>query len=235
MAKAAISEEYIIDSDADMSTDSEAEQEAQKNAVKSAISLPKGYKPMNGKLSSEISTLLKSVKSEDKELVLIKIPKGFDFTQLKNQKLDLDLPENETISTKSGNFSIVEEPDRPSSKFNVLTPSKENAGEFKTLKINVEKIYSLYPKVTIPSINYENERVPRKDVETVDGLRMRHFPTGYDIEDFKEASMWEIPGKNSDNLKRKSLEEGDEDSAKKHKKSKKDKKEKKDKKKKKSK
>ncbi|GMG19878.1 unnamed protein product [Ambrosiozyma monospora] len=184
-----------------------------------------------------------------KELWLIKVPKDLDVKHLKNLPVNLHIQQSTTFDLDGKSYKVHEEitpasttadSKESSERYALITPEKSRPGISKKLEhLKFSRFYNVSENVVIPEINYGKVVTQRQDVEKEEGLRMRHFPTGYYKKDYKEAEVQET---NDSNKKRKredlSVDEMINDSIaeegkKKHKKDKKSKKEKKDKKKKK--
>lgn len=121
----------------------------------------------------------------DKEVWLIKTPKGFPLEKLKT------LPVSFT-STKVRNDGV-----RPleldGTKYQV-NEELFSADNDKYAVVNeefrgktIDRYYTVREIVDVPKIDHEAVTVPRKDVEKIEGLKMRHFATGYGARDFDEA------------------------------------------------
>ncbi|CAN3372372.1 hypothetical protein DIURU_004170 [Diutina rugosa] len=146
---------------------------------------PKGFKPQQ--FGADFAKAAK-----DKEIWLIKAPKGFDMNELKKLPVSFtatSLKKGPTPFTQNDvTYTVNEElltTENAPSKYTVLAGGKTGGLVSTSAKIN--RFYNIRETVSIPKIDFDAARVPRKDVEEVEGLRMRHFPTGYDANDFEEA------------------------------------------------
>lgn len=128
----------------------------------------------------------------DKEIWLIKTPKGFPLKNLKTLPVSFTAtsisngPSRFNLNQK--NFQVNEEllgTDTESSKYAVLT--NENKKNFKIVGQDISRFYNIRESVDIPSIAMDEVVKPRKNIKEIKNLRMRHFPTGYGAEDFDEA------------------------------------------------
>ncbi|TID28468.1 hypothetical protein CANINC_002463 [Pichia inconspicua] len=222
MAKKVISDEMIIDSDEGLSTDSETEREVEAKAVE--FIPPRKY---NLRKDNKAPKVLQKIGKKE-QVWLFKIPKDVDISKIKSLPVD----SNETFQIGDKTYSITEEINKDKNKFQVFIP-KDDDSKFENSGVEVTKYVDIVEHVQIPEINYSKVVVERQDVEKEEGLRMRHFPTGYYIKDFEEAKEPYVPS--ASEKKRKAEDDEEEEPKKKSKKDKKEKKEKRDKKDKKSK
>lgn len=221
MAKQTLSNEYVSDSD--------SEETGHNEFVVPHYEVPKDYKKVK-----HLKTVPLLHHSKDHELWLFKVPKGVDISKIKSlpigkdatfrigkQNFEVELDELE--SKDNTNLAILSTSEKHSDVLNIATRKDKTVG--------FNKIFNINKTTKIPSIKYENVRVPRENVPNVEGLIVRHYATGYDGEEDGTKSK-------EQSMKRKHEEEPVEETVsepkkeKKSKKSKKDKKEKKDKKKK---
>ncbi|CDK25675.1 unnamed protein product [Kuraishia capsulata CBS 1993] len=218
MSSKYVSSEYVDGSDSD------SEVEVPEYAP------PAGYKKFD-------PPAIDTSKFKQKELWLIKCPKGLDLSKLK--KLPVSFQIGATTDLKVGNstFNLTEDTYQEdiaaqseksdSSKHCLLVNGKTTSG-MKPSELTIQKYYTISEKVKIPSIDYEKAIVAREDVPKEENLRMRHFPTGYGANDYNEAkaipadSPVKRPNRSEDHM------DVDETPKKKSKKEKKDKKEKKE-------
>lgn len=130
---------------------------------------------------------------EGKEIWLLKVPKNFPLHEVKV------LPVSFTATTiaqgpkpfmaAGKSFQVNEEAfssDVENRKFAVLEADAKGKAFVPSLHA-VQRFYNIRETVAIPAIDVDAARVPRRDVEKVANLRMRHFPTGYGAEDYEEA------------------------------------------------
>ncbi|ODV76925.1 RNA polymerase I, subunit RPA34.5, partial [Suhomyces tanzawaensis NRRL Y-17324] len=125
--------------------------------------------------------------SDEKEIWLIKAPKGFPIKNLKSLPVSFTAtsisngPETFKAehNNKKGTYQINEE---------LLSAQSENRKNavfvrgkktFKVLKGEVSRFYNIRETILIPEIDIDKVVQPRKDVKKIKNLRMRHFPTGY--------------------------------------------------------
>lgn len=167
-------------------------------------------------------------KKEDEQLWLIKVPASLNIANLKSLPLDFGGKEGSEAVIRSDegrsyNVSedVTQREGQDHSNLTLLVPdeSRESlaAGRVKHKSLEFDRVFSISEVASIPDIDYEKVRVPRSDVVKVEGLKVKHFATGYDEEQ-------------GDSKKRSAPESAEEPSKKHSKKDKKDKKAKKDKK-----
>ncbi|GAV53582.1 hypothetical protein ZYGR_0AK00840 [Zygosaccharomyces rouxii] len=160
-------------------------------------------------------------KKSGEQLWLIKLPRSLDVSKLKTLPLDLEGRE-QPIPVEGGNdndtqYSIGEDKTQrggqDSSNLGLLVPEENReslkvSGHGNSLKF--DKIFSVRKNAQIPKIDYEKVTVPRSNVVKVEGLRTRHYASGYGPED--EDKQEEAKEKDT------SKEEHSEHKSKKHKK-----------------
>lgn len=153
MAKTTLSEEHIIDSDAELSESELAEQNSALVAktIEKTLAAPKSYHRHSTKSKEELKPLLKHAQN----LVLIRVPKGMDLSQVKKLKSGVK------VNGKSFNVNKSE-----SGKPLQLIFNGKIRAELKERIVVTEK-------VEIPQIDYSKVVVERKDVEVVK-LARRH-------------------------------------------------------------
>lgn len=209
------SAEYVADS----GSDSDAEE--------NQFQLPKNFNKYTSqnKFPSEIN---------NKEVWLIKVPKGFPIKKLSNlpvsftstslengpQKIKID------ESLYQVNEELLNSADVTNNKYKVLV----NNGKYIPFKSSIERFYNIRESIDIPEINYDKVVKNRKNVKKVTNLRMRHFPTGYSAHDYDEAKVQHEDDKDDQKIIKKQKTQESDINEKKDKKQKKDKKESKDKK-----
>lgn len=164
-------------------------------------------------------------KKNDEELWLIKLPRSLDVSKLKTLPLDLNGHE-QTMSIEEGSddntqYSIGEDKTQrggqDSSNLSLLVPEENReslkvSGHGNSLKF--DKIFSVRKTAQIPNIDYEKLTVPRSNVVKIEGLRRRHYASGYGPEDEDEEENTKDDVKEDDTSK----EEHAEHKSKKHKK-----------------
>ena len=178
--------------------------------------------------------------AQNKEIWLIKTPRGFPVSELKTLPVSFTATKVKNDGVKpfkvqNSDFQVNEE------HFSADT-AKYHIVNNELLNKKIDRFFTIREVVRVPEINYDVMVEPRKDVEKATDLRMRHFATGYAAKDFKEAHPIPEPRLDADgkvvkrakvaieNSEQKEDEESKDKKEKKEKKDKKDKKEKKDKK-----
>ena len=222
-----LSKDYVSDSDSD------------DEVISNEFSIPDGFKkckhlknfPLNGDNKK---------KAKQQQVWLIKFPSNVDISKLKS--LPVDFESSTTMTIDKHDYKIMDDTDIESSltqdnlsNMTLLVPSEseESLKIASTAKDNAplqfDKVFSVSETAKIPAIDYSKVRVPRKDVPKVEGLKLEHFATGYDAEDFHVA---EEVKENKKEPKKRSHHDDEEESSekKKKKKEKKEEREKKDKK-----
>lgn len=197
--------------------------ESESDAEEVAYQPPRHYNPISAKEQ------LGSVTG--KEIWLIKVPKGFPINKVNSlpilftaQSIE-EGPEPFIVEGSKENVAYqvneemlaLEASDR---KYVVL--SRKSKGYRPIANAPITRFYNVCEKVLVPEINLETAIRPRHNVKKIPGLRMRHFPTGYDAADYSEA-------KPSESISHTTARDDDGKSTKKSKAEKKEKKEKKDK------
>ncbi|KAI3404065.2 RPA34 [Candida oxycetoniae] len=139
-------------------------------------------------------------KIKDKELWLIRTPKGFPIDKLKC--LPIELAKNkkaDSFEINGSSFEINEELSFVDSK-HLATSTKEVNGNNKHAVFTAEKgrfiptdhkfnrFYNIREVVDVPHIDFEKATVSRNNVPKIKKLRMRHFPTGYGQNDYDLTS-----------------------------------------------
>ncbi|CAR27593.1 ZYRO0D02178p [Zygosaccharomyces rouxii] len=166
--------------------DSRSESVDAQTSESSVFSPPSDYK--------RVKHLKKFHKKNGEQLWLIKLPRSLDVSKLKTLPLDLEGGE-QPIPVEEGNdkddqYSIGEDKTQKggqdSSNLSLLVPeeSRESlkiSGHGNSLKF--DKVLSVRKTAQIPKIDYEKLTVPRSNVVKVEGLRTRHYASGYGPED----------------------------------------------------
>lgn len=188
---------------------------------------PKHYQKLENKSKLDDKNL------KEKEIWLIKAPKGFPLKELKS------LPVSFTAtSIKSGpeSFKVGGNSYKADEEFllSTATGGNDDAGKhtiffkhskaFKSSNKPITRIYNIRETVKIPKIKIDDVVIPRQDVPKVDNLRMRHFPTGYGANDYKQEGEDEDVAQGKVLKKAKVEETSTPSKEKKHKKDKKEKK-----------
>lgn len=204
-----LSNERVDISDLESDVDSDYEFEA-----------PKSFKKIEK--FNKITELSKDSLT-NKELWLIKLPSDFNIEKLNKLPVSSNIGSITNFNIKDQEYSLEEDITAQSAAASSVNDSNKNKNKDTTatttnnnnnnnndkysifiskknqLKINpnlkFSRFYTISEKIKIPEINYNKVVIQRKDVEKEENLRMRHFPTGYDIDDFEEASQPVIPGK----------------------------------------
>ena len=221
------SSEYVQDSDSDSDTDNQFEPPKNFHKVSNSASTP-------FPIASTVS---------NKEIWLIKAPKGFPINDLKSLPVSFTSTSINNgpapVKVKGQSFQINEEllveDATENRKYSILVNTKKNSSFIPLESQNIARFYNVRETVKIPKIDLEKVVIPRVDVEKVEDLRMRHFPTGYGAESYEEASVIPATTKrraegDDKETKRSKTEESPKKKSKKEKKEKKEKKDKKDKK-----
>lgn len=197
--------------------------ESESDAEEVAYQPPRHFNPVSGKEK------LGSVTG--KEVWLIKVPKGFPINKVKSLPILFtaqsikDGPKPFTIkdSKDDVSYQVNEELlalDASDRKYVVL--SRKSKAYKPMSDAPITRFYNVSEKVLVPEINLGTAIKPRQNVKEIAGLRMRHFPTGYDANDYTEA-------KKTHSTSHTTARDDDGKSTKKSKSEKKEKKEKKDK------
>lgn len=182
-----LSREYVSDSDGE--SDAEVEQ---------VFRAPSDYK--------KCRHLKKFHKKPNEEVWLIKVPAGLDIGSLKSLPVDLDSRGDDrsgssvvTFDANAKKYSLEEQNGLDYSNLSLLVPDEsreslrlergtEGKGNSKSKKestsVALERIFTVSEVASIPNIDFSKLRVPHADVVKVEGLKMRHFPTGYDAKDY---------------------------------------------------
>lgn len=119
-----------------------------------------------------------------------------DSTTKKTYKLQEDIfqeaealagPEQQNSSSKKSKKKQKQQQSANiSNKYRVLQPSnsKSKADTLTVSSLPIKRFYSLSENVQLPVINHDKVFEERRDVEKIEGLRLRHFATGYTEADF---------------------------------------------------
>ncbi|VEU21503.1 DEKNAAC102604 [Brettanomyces naardenensis] len=167
------------------------------------------------------------------QLWLIKVPVGLDVTKIQSIPVS-SIGEQEPFEVDGKTYNVGEDltaitdEDVNDQKYSVLTPATDSALKAES-NLKISRFFNVSERVTIPEINWEKVIVPKEKVKQQKNLRMRHFPTGYYIKDYTEASEPTIPRKRKaeDEDGGKAVDADTKKPEKKHHKHKKDKKDKK--------
>ncbi|AET39957.1 DNA-directed RNA polymerase I subunit RPA34 Ecym_5185 [Eremothecium cymbalariae DBVPG len=199
--------------------------------VKDVFQIPRGYKQCQ-----HLNKFNKPSKADKKEVWLLKVPKSLDISKLKTLPIDFTGDAPSELSLGDRKYLLREDllqedqqaQDSKGNKFSIMVPNNEDNLTV-DCKLSIAKFFNVSEAVDIPAIQYDQIRTPRQDVLKVTGLKMRHFATGYNAEDFdideeKRLSDGEPPTK-----KYKKSHEGKKEKKEKKEKKHKEKKEKKDK------
>ncbi|EMG49647.1 RPA34 DNA-directed RNA polymerase I subunit RPA34 [Candida maltosa Xu316] len=214
MAPSYKSSEYINDSDSDLSEEEIKEYEPPRHFNK--VSASKSS-------SSDFPSGLK-----DKEIWLIKTPRGFPIKELKKLPISFTNDGNESFKVSNLSYQVNEDLNADvgdsNNKHTIFTQKKKS---YKPVSGKISRFYSIHEVVQIPEINLDKVVVPRENVEKIKRLRMRHFPTGYGADDYEFEDEEEEDDVDAGKVLKKAKTDEKEPKEKKHKKDKKDKKEKK--------
>lgn len=163
-------------------------------------------------------------KKHGEQLWLIQLPRSLDVSKLKTLPLDPDGQE-QLIPVQEGDdvqYSIGEDKThrggQDSSNLSLLVPeeNKESlkvSGHGNSLKF--DKVFSVRKTAQIPKIDYEKLTVPRSNVIKVEGLRTRHYASGYGAE---EGDDVESKGDDAKDISEDTSKDPSERKSKKHKK-----------------
>lgn len=169
MAPSIKSDKYVND---DVSSDESGDESFQP---------PKHFSKVNTSKSFKVSG--------DKEVWLIKTPKGFPLSKLKTLPVSFTSTSiyagAEPFKVDSTKYQVNEEvfgSENELRKFSLI--SKDKIVKDK----HFDRFYNIRELVQIPEINFEKVNVARKNVKPITKLRMRHFPTGYAAGDYDEAN-----------------------------------------------
>lgn len=134
-------------------------------------------------------TTSKSFKVGDKEIWLIKTPKGFPLHKVKTLPVSFTSSSihsgAEPFKIDSSEYQVNEDVldgDNELRKFSLISKNKIVKGK------HFDRFYNIREVVQIPEIDFDKVTVARKNVRPVSRLRMRHFPTGYSAGDYDEAN-----------------------------------------------
>lgn len=136
--------------------------------------------------------LKKFNKKPEEQIWLIKLPASLDVSKLKSLPVDFDAKGHGSslVALDEGNkkYSITEEDGLDNSNLTVLVPdeSRESlrVSNSKGETVSLDRVFTVSEVAAIPGIDFDKLRVPRSNVVKVEGLKMRHFPTGYDANDY---------------------------------------------------
>lgn len=168
MAK--LSKEYVSDSD----SETEAVPE---------FKVPNDYKKCKHLKKFNIDI---KKKSKDQEVWLINVPAAMDISKLKT--LPVNFKGTSSVNIDDESYEIEQSINNDNTNLSLLIPDETRESLTVCSKdnrpIQFDRIINISESKSIPNIQYDKVKVPRKDVQKVDGLIMRHFATGYDAKDF---------------------------------------------------
>lgn len=224
MAKQVLSNEFVSDSD--------SEETSYNEFRVPHFEVPKDYKKLK---HLKNVPLLNNSTDKDHELWLFKVPKNLEISKMKS--LPLDGNSQFQIDERVFKIELNDLETQNSSNMTILSADKndKNNDILKILNkknkiLNFDKIFTINYTKNIPDIQYDKIKVPRKNVPKIEGLKVRHFATGYEEEEEEKVTNQK---KETQQKKRKHDDIDNVELKDDKKKSKKDKKDKKDKKKKK--
>lgn len=134
---------------------------------------------------NKIPMLKPQASLENKEVWLIKAPKGFPLSKLKTLPVSFTSTKVSNNGVKpfelEGNsFQINEERfASDSAKYTIIHEDLLNK--------KIDRYYTVRQVVKIPEIDLKKVVRPREDVPKQEDLKMRHFPTGYAASNYDEA------------------------------------------------
>ena len=236
MAKQVLSNEFVSDSD--------SEETSYNEFRVPHFEVPKDYKKLKHLKNVPLFSNNNNNNSTDKdhELWLFKVPKDLDISKIKS--LPLDKESQFQVDGRNFKIELDDLETRNNSNMAILSTDKDDILKILNKKhqiVNFNKIFTINYTTNIPNIQYDKIKVPRQNVPRIEGLKVRHFATGY-YEEEEEEKQQNEPKEKTQQKKRKHDNDDDDDAVedielkdekKKSKKNKKDKKDKKDKKKKK--
>ena len=180
MAKQILSNEFVSDSDSEETSHNEFRVPH--------YEVPKDYKKL--KHLKSVPLLNNSV-DKDHELWLFKVPKNLDISKIKS--LPLDGHSQFQVHDKIFKVELNNSEAQNDSNMTILAfdNNDKNKGILKILNkknrvLNFNKIFTINYTTNIPDIQYDKIKVPRENVPIIEGLKVRHFATGYDEEGEEE-------------------------------------------------
>ena len=160
------SKEYVRESESD--SDSEFE-------------VPKEYNPIQ----------LGALENKEKEVWLIKAPKGIPLKELKQINVSFDSPtlekEAEPFVLRNRTYQALEDQFAKSSNGRYTVIGPEN-NEKRISTFNINRFYNIREAPEKPKVDYSKVKGPVEQIGEIGDLRMRYFPTGYGARDYAESS-----------------------------------------------
>lgn len=146
--------------------------------------------------------LKKFHKKAEEQLWLIKLPSNLDISKLKTLPIDYsgDKSGDAVITVEGENTkmhyniseNVTQQEHQDNSNLSLLIPDDSRDSLYisddKNQSLTFDRVFTVSEVASIPGIDYEKLRVPRSNVVKVEGLKMRHFPTGYDAKDYEGAA-----------------------------------------------
>lgn len=168
--------------------------------VQEEYEAPRSYDKVDGlRLVKELTH--DYLKSHPKlQLWLIKYPDELDLSQIKQIPISsIGAPGSFEVNKKPFNITedltaIDDTNNSKDQKYSLLLPERSSAYRAEKPK-KITRFFNISEKVQIPAINWDTAIIQKPKVKPIEHLRMRHFPTGYYIKDYKEASDPVIPPK----------------------------------------
>ncbi|CCD22264.1 DNA-directed RNA polymerase I subunit RPA34 NDAI_0A01060 [Naumovozyma dairenensis CBS 421] len=227
-----LSKEYISESESESSSDSDLE------TIENVEFKP----PSDYKKCSHLKKFKLSHKSKDEEIWLFSLPNSIDLSSLKTLPLPINNDKSDNIIqilNKNYNVTQTSHKSKNNNEFSNLkllvpsTDSKKDSLKILSSKDSMDfnRIFTLSEVTEIPKIDIEKVKLPRKDIPQLENLELKHFPTGYDSNDFiTDGNDENTIENNKSKSKKRHGDDDDTENKKKKKKSKKDKSKKKEKK-----
>lgn len=153
-------------------------------------------------------------KKAEEQLWLIKLPANLDISKLKTLPIDFrgDKSSDAVITVEGENSErhyninedVTQQEDHDNSNLSLLIPDDSRdslciSGD-KEQSLAFDRVFTVSEVASIPGIDYEKLRIPRSNVVKVEGLKMRHFPTGYDAKDYEEAGVKKTKKRSAEEL-----------------------------------
>ena len=191
MAKNHLSSEMVEESDLESaSSDDEIVQEEYEP--------PRSYDQVDG-LSLVKELTHDYLKDHPKlQLWLIKYPDELDVSQIKQLPIN-SIGDSESFDVDKKSFDIAEDltaiddtNNSKDQKYSLLLPEKSSTYTAEKPK-KITRFFNISEKIEIPAIDWDTVIAQKPKVKPIANLRMRHFPTGYYIKDYKEAKEPVIP------------------------------------------
>ncbi|QPG73450.1 hypothetical protein FOA43_000761 [Brettanomyces nanus] len=192
MAKHYLTPATVIESDSDDSLDDDSIENDEYEP-------PRSYVKVTGmKKVKELSDHhLK--KNPNQQLWLLKIPKEIEVSKISSIPIN-SIGEPELFEVEGKQYKIGEDltsinaNNEKDQKYTLLQVAGSSSYKVQS-DIKISRFFNVSQSVTFPEVNWSKVTTPKERVMPVEGLRMRHFPTGYYIRDYNEAKEPLIPEK----------------------------------------